>query len=125
VKFLRFSVVIARTGVRAALIALASASPLDPSWIYGVYDEGDDDSVVVFIAGTLGAVELCPLAGARTVARVLALLHETDERSAPSKTVSVIHARAPPPSRASGFARSCRSATACGTSDNSTSACPL
>ena len=95
-KLLRFSVTIALSGILVALVALAYATRPDPSWIHGVYDDGDYDSVVVFIGGMAGVVELGPPVGARAVAPVLALLHETDERSAPSETLSVIHARAPP-----------------------------
>ena len=32
------------------LTALAQASPPDPTWIPGIYDDGDFDDVVVFLA---------------------------------------------------------------------------
>ena len=38
----------------AVLPALAYASPPDPSWIRGIYDDGDFDNVVVMIASATG-----------------------------------------------------------------------
>jgi hypothetical protein len=41
-----------------ALSPLAYASPPDPSWVQGIYDDADFDDVVVFIASGAGVVEL-------------------------------------------------------------------
>jgi hypothetical protein len=42
-------------GVLVALVPLAHASPPDPTWIPGIYDDGDFDDVVLIIVSTVGA----------------------------------------------------------------------
>jgi hypothetical protein len=45
----------------ALLLALAYASPPDPSWISGVYDDADyDDVVTLVMAGTAGVPTAIP-----------------------------------------------------------------
>ena len=39
----------------AALPAMAHASPPDPSWIVGVYDDGDQDDLIALAAWATGA----------------------------------------------------------------------
>ena len=39
----------------AALPAMAHASPPDPSWIVGVYDDGDQDDLITLAAWATGA----------------------------------------------------------------------
>ena len=41
-----------------ALTPLAFASPPDPSWVQGIYDDADFDDVVVFIASGAAVVEV-------------------------------------------------------------------
>src|SRR5919199_5986914 len=36
------------------VVPLAAARPVDPSWITGVYDDGDSDAVVTLIAALVG-----------------------------------------------------------------------
>ncbi len=96
IKFLRFAVVVALTGALATLISLAHASPPDPVWIGGVYDDDDHDLVVVRIIGTAGSVEPFPLDAARSVQSTVTILHRTTERPLSSDAPSIIHARAPP-----------------------------
>ena len=43
--------------VMAALTPLAHASPSDPSWIAGLWDDADYDDVVILITSSVGAVE--------------------------------------------------------------------
>ena len=40
--------------LQAVLPVLAYASPPDPSWVSGIYDDGDFDNVVVLIASATG-----------------------------------------------------------------------
>jgi len=42
----------------AVLSALAYASPPDPAWIRGIYDDGDFDNVVVLITSATGNLTL-------------------------------------------------------------------
>jgi hypothetical protein len=47
----------------ALLLALAYASPPDPSWISGVYDDADyDDVVTLVMAGTASVPSVTPIA---------------------------------------------------------------
>jgi hypothetical protein len=43
-------------GLMFALTPMAWASPIDPSWINGVYDDGDFDDVVIYL--TSGAIAI-------------------------------------------------------------------
>ncbi|HXJ83050.1 MAG TPA: hypothetical protein VMS64_30725 [Candidatus Methylomirabilis sp.] len=45
---------VAVVSVTATLPAIAYASPPDPSWIRGIYDDGDFDNVVVLITSATG-----------------------------------------------------------------------
>jgi hypothetical protein len=49
--------------ILVTLVALAYASPEDPAWVKGVYDDADYDDVVAFI--TSGAALAEPFAAAR------------------------------------------------------------
>jgi hypothetical protein len=44
-------------GVLGTLVALAHASPPDPTWIPGLYDNADGDDVVAFIVDADGAAD--------------------------------------------------------------------
>ena len=44
-----------------ALPGLAHASPPDPTWIHGIYDDDDGDSVVTLIARLTPTPERMPL----------------------------------------------------------------
>ncbi|HEV8441102.1 MAG TPA: hypothetical protein VGT40_23685 [Methylomirabilota bacterium] len=72
--------------VLMALTALAYASPPDPAWVAGVYDEADHDDVVVLIVSGSALVE-----PDRAVADRLA---PTDRRRAPERTETRIAAPA-------------------------------
>ena len=43
--------------VVGAVVPMASATPPDPTWIAGLYDNADYDDVILFITGGLGAVQ--------------------------------------------------------------------
>jgi hypothetical protein len=49
----RSGLALATIAALIALTALAHASPPDPSWIAGLYDDGDLDDVVVSVTGGL------------------------------------------------------------------------
>src|SRR5689334_22059865 len=49
-----------------ALTPLAYASPPDPVWISGFFDDGDHDDVVVLVTSAGGAIDPFPLQGAWT-----------------------------------------------------------
>jgi hypothetical protein len=93
---LRLSVLMVLVGVLPLLPPLANASSLDPSWIQGVYDDGDYDNVVTLINASAGVVEPFPLDGICSGALVIARPHQTDADAAQCETPSVSKARSPP-----------------------------
>src|SRR5262249_57673843 len=44
-------------GVLLVLPTLAHASPTDPTWIPGLYDDNDYDDVILFITGAVSAID--------------------------------------------------------------------
>jgi hypothetical protein len=79
-----------------AIAAVGYASPIDPSWISGYYDDADHDDVVILVTESLGlssspgaalvpmpSVDLQPSAGAPRTSRRLMILQ--DERGPPSR----------------------------------------
>lgn len=77
-----------------ALPGLAHASPPDPTWIQGIYDDDDGDSVVTLIAsGTGHAPEAVPTALPFFAAL---LLIPVPERTPLPRWASAAPSRAPP-----------------------------
>ena len=78
----------------AALPAMAHASPPDPTWIVGVYDDGDQDDLIALAAWATGAtgapldihVTLFPVEGFPPV----------QDRAPAARTRSSVRSRAPP-----------------------------
>ena len=77
----------------ATLVPLAYAAPADPTWIDGVWDDGDQDDVMSFIISNSSTIEP-QFAHDGTIHAVAALLPQADERAAHFR------ARASPPTRA-------------------------
>ena len=79
-----------------ALPGLAHASPPDPSWIQGVYDDDDGDSIVTLIAsGTGHTPEAAPTA-LPFFGPLIAQLTPTPERKPLQVWASAAPSRAPP-----------------------------
>ena len=88
--------------VLAVLVAstpLAYASPPDPSWIRGLYDDGDGDDVVVFLTGGSGAVAPFPLADLHPLAAPAAPVILLEELRVSAATFASAPPRAPPSPR--------------------------
>jgi len=47
-------------GMLVCIRVLADASPPDPSWIGGFWDDGDYDSLILHIGSHLGGAEIVP-----------------------------------------------------------------
>jgi hypothetical protein len=78
------------------LVPAAYGSPPDPTWIAGLYDNGDFDDVVLLISGNFGVVDgsmVCSLGPQRVVLRVLL---PTDSDIRPLSSLSSALSRAPP-----------------------------
>jgi len=97
---LRLSVILISIAVLAATVPLAYASPPDPIWIGGLYDDDDLDNVVVFITWATGIVESFQLEASCPLPTVIALLPRADDGPAFSQAASSARSRAPPHSAA-------------------------
>jgi hypothetical protein len=82
-------------GPIVALTPLAYATPLDPSWIHGIYDGADYDDVVLLITSEAGDVTPSLLPEFRQSLVVAGILQHVTARG-PTATVSTLHSRAPP-----------------------------
>ena len=78
----------------AALPAMAHASPPDPTWIVGVYDDGDQDDLIALAAWATGATG-APLDVHPTLSPVKDLFPVRDPAPAARAPVPV-RSRAPP-----------------------------
>jgi hypothetical protein len=77
-----------------AVVWLAHASPPDPTWIPGLYDDADGDDVVAFIVEASALTGPSPMV-AVAVARRHAITQETSEAPRPS-ACGLTAERAPP-----------------------------
>ena len=93
---LRYALTGVLAGVLAAISGLAYASPADPSWASGVYDDADFDDVVGLV---ISAEALVP---AENTVDLPLVLPGTSSPASPSESAILrfptptLHARAPP-----------------------------
>jgi len=80
------------------LATLAYASPPDPSWISGLYDDADFDSIIGLITSDAGVVEPLGVSGTGPTAAVVTTIVSSDRESLPSPPSSFDAIRAPPAS---------------------------
>ena len=78
-----------------ALPGLAHASPPDPTWIQGIYDDDDGDSVVTLIASGTGLAPAAPC-DLPFLAPLIARLTPTPERMPLRAWAQAAPSRAPP-----------------------------
>lgn len=95
-KILRFLVLGVLVGVIPPLMALAHASPPDPSWVDGIYDDADLDSVALLVTSSAASITPFPLDDALSLPLAVVSLHQLEERSHASGASPFIHARPPP-----------------------------
>ena len=79
-----------------ALPGLAHASPPDPTWIQGIYDDDDGDSVVALIASGTGHAPPTPPSDLPFLAPLIARLTPTPERMPLAVRAPAAPSRAPP-----------------------------
>jgi len=82
--------------VVGTLTPMAYASPPDPSWIKGVYDDGDFDDVVVLVTSGAAMVELAPLADLRPLPPPGGWIVQDTNGPAPTQSPASLRSRAPP-----------------------------
>ena len=81
-----------------ALTALAYASPPDPSWIRGIYDDADYDDVVEMITSAVEATAPALLVDLRPIQLLVMPVPQLSEDSVPTLPFSPLQSRAPPAS---------------------------
>ena len=79
-----------------ALPGLVHASPPDPIWIPGVYDDGDGDDIVTLIASGAGSLPASTPTDLRFIARLVARLTPTPEHMPLGLWATAASPRAPP-----------------------------
>jgi hypothetical protein len=79
-----------------ALTPAAYASPPDPTWIAGLYDNADFDDVVLFITSGLGGVQPSLTWSPRVVALVVGVVPSVEISVPTSVSVASGPSRAPP-----------------------------
>ncbi len=82
----------------SVITPLAYASPPDPSWVQGIYDDADFDDVVVFITSGAGVVEPFPQWHLRLVPPLAGYISQPTEDAVLALSRSSRQPRAPPAS---------------------------
>lgn len=82
--------------VCSGLTALAYASPPDPAWIRGIYDDADYDDVVVLITSTAATIASVFLVDVGPGSLVAGAVVQSVEHPVCSLSSSSLQSRAPP-----------------------------
>ena len=85
-------------GFLVALVPLANASPPDPTWIPGIYDDADFDDVIGLVELGAGLVVSVDPTDARPVPRPAVASVLPPEQAPASPSADALHARPPPAS---------------------------
>ena len=83
-------------GLLLILPPLAHASPTDPTWIPGFYDDNDYDDVILLITGAVTAVDSRIADPLAVIAVCLGLIASAQSRVAASRPFRCLSSRAPP-----------------------------
>ena len=83
-------------GLLLILPPLAHASPTDPTWIPGFYDDNDYDDVILFITGAVTAVDSRIADPLVVIAVCLGLIASGQSRGIASRPFHSLSSRAPP-----------------------------
>ena len=82
----------------SAVTPLAYASPPDPSWVKGIYDDADFDDVVGLVTSAKALVEPMDAAALHVVSPATSLEVSPRESTPNCHSTGTLHARAPPAS---------------------------
>ena len=83
-------------GLLLVLPILAHASPTDPTWIPGFYDDNDYDDVILFITGAVSAIDSRITDPIAVVAVCLGLIVLGGSHFVPARPLRSRSTRAPP-----------------------------
>ena len=92
----RASLVVLLLGILLTLTPCAYASPTDPTWIPGLYDDYDYDDVILFITGAVTAVDSHIVDASGFVAVCLGLILPTRRQLVSARPLESLSTRAPP-----------------------------
>lgn len=92
----RASVAVLLLAVLLSLPAIAHASPTDPVWIPGFYDDNDYDDVILLITGAVSAVESGVIDPVRPVVVCLGLIPSRKPQRNSARSLESPSTRAPP-----------------------------
>ena len=95
---LRAALAVVLVASLAVLATLAYASPPDPSWISGIYDDADFDNIIGLITSDAGVIELFGARGIGPAEVVIATVVCSDQEPAVCPPSSSNAIRAPPTS---------------------------
>ena len=82
----------------SGLTPLAYASPPDPSWIQGIYDDADYDDVVVLITSASAVTAPVLVVDIRLLPPLAGFTSQRAEGALPTRPSSSLQSRAPPAS---------------------------
>jgi hypothetical protein len=83
-------------GLMIVLTPMAWASPVDPSWIKGVYDDGDFDDVVIYLTSGTIAIPALPVNDLLPARAFVSADPVLGDRSAAAPPLASHSPRAPP-----------------------------
>ena len=92
----RHAIALSTASALIALATLAYASPPDPVWVRGIYDDADYDDIVASIASGVAVVEASAPVGGRPIEHVAPYLLLPAQESAAEAVQSSNPVRAPP-----------------------------
>ena len=95
----RFWIAWILSGLLLSLPPIAWASPPDPTWIRGVYDDADFDDVVTYLTSTAAAVPAFSLADECPIFAQVRIFPVPNEKLELALLVLSQGSRAPPPTR--------------------------
>jgi hypothetical protein len=90
------SVCLLVVGVMMSLVVLAYASPPDPGWISGLWDNGDYDDIILFVTSGVGIAAAHSIEDGRPFVVVSALVSTVDETRVAARPRLSSPTRAPP-----------------------------
>ena len=79
-----------------AIAPLADASPPDPTWIGGLYDNGDLDDVIFAITSATAVLDARPVLRAEPTVVIVGAVHDTGTTAPPLDTWLAHQPRSPP-----------------------------
>ena len=88
--------VVVLVGLVLVLTPIAHACPTDPTWIGGLYDDNDYDDVVLFIIGSLMAVDAGVVDPTGPIAVSLGSVDPSRPHTVPVRPLESLSTRAPP-----------------------------